>query len=540
MPLRGILGFLFLETGATALREWRRASLPAETQTRQAETAASTRNTGPGRSGSIRNYHVNFAQALDSVIRTAPVPTMEVIRRRRCARSLADFLLNPGRRRPMGEARTRAARRMSATAIPVLIVDDDPTVGAVLSGMLRRPEEGFVCAPKWVATAAAALAEVRTGDFKLVLLDYQLPDADGLTVLAQINDLPAEIRPVVIMLTGSGNEQVAVEAMKLGAKDYLAKAGVKLPALRHAIASAMERHLLEERLARSTEELRRRNTQMETELAMAREVQQALLPQQHPVFPPGVSAERSALRFHQRWIPSSAVAGDFFAVFPVGDCAAGILLCDVMGHGVRAALVAALLHGLTRELRSLTNMPDLFVSELNSSLQGMLARTNNLVFVTAIYLVVDAARAEVRFANAGHPHPLHLRRQTGDVATLIAPHGPGPALGMIPNENYELGTARLQPGDSLLVFTDGAFEVENAAGEQYGEDRLRALATANLCRDTGALFDDILAELRAFHGADDTAGFTDDVCLVAADVAQLAPASPSPERVPGLVQPSRH
>lgn len=164
-------------------------------------------------------------------------------------------------------------------------------------------------------------------------------------------------RPVVIMLTGAGNEQVAVEAMKLGAKDYIVKTGLNFPALRRRILIALEHHQLEDKLARSTEELRSKNSEMNADLALARGVQQALLPQSYPVFPAGVAAENSTLKFCHRWIPSEKVAGDLFDVFPVGQNAAGIFLCDVMGHGVRAALVTALLRGLLREKIQLADQP---------------------------------------------------------------------------------------------------------------------------------------------------------------------------------------
>ena len=334
---------------------------------------------------------------------------------------------------------------MPNNPIPVLIVDDDPMVGAVLQGLFRNIGEGVRCSAKWVRTGAAALEEARSGNWALMLLDYQLSDLDGLRVLDELNAMPERTRPSVIMLTGGGNEHVAVEAMKRGVKDYLVKSGLHLPELRRAILSALDRRLLEDRLADSMAELRRKNMQLEADLAMARQVQMALLPHQYPVAPAGVSAEHSLVRFCHRWIPSSAVAGDFFAVLPVVPMSAAVLLCDVMGHGVRAALVAALIHGLVREHRGAAGNPERFLSELNRGLQGMLERAGDLVFVTAVYLVVDVSRGEMKLANAGHPHPLLLRKDGAVEQVLVGADGSGP-VARFRYHCAEISAARVDPG----------------------------------------------------------------------------------------------
>jgi serine phosphatase RsbU (regulator of sigma subunit) len=406
---------------------------------------------------------------------------------------------------------------MDNPPIPVLIVDDDPTITAILRGLLRNLGTDLVCAATCVATGRAAREEFQRGPYQLVLLDYLLPDDDGLALLAAINELPDERRPVVIMLTGAGSEQVAVEAMKLGAKDYMVKTAVNLPALRRAIVGALERHRLEERLAESTAQLQRHNAQLEADLAMAREVQQALLPQHYPEFPAGGEPGTSRLRFCHRWIPSHKVAGDFFAVFPVSATAAGVFLCDVMGHGVRAALITTLLRGLLREHQALAGDPGVFFGEMNTKLKGLLERAGDLVFVTAVYLVVDAVSGEVRLVNAGHPAPLQLRRSAVVVEPWLAAGGPGPALGLIPEFAYDTTRHQLAAGDTLLLLTDGLFEVEGAGGEEFGQGRLRQAAASRLTQATPELLDGLLADVQGFRPAGATGSLPDDVCLVAVD-----------------------
>src|ERR1041384_6331656 len=102
--------------------------------------------------------------------------------------------------------------------IPVLIVDDDPVFALFVTQLVKSLDTDLQCVPKSVDSAEKALVELGEGTYEVVLLDYHLPGADGLEMLAKIQKLPAGRRPAVIMLTGSGNEAVAVEAMKRGAR----------------------------------------------------------------------------------------------------------------------------------------------------------------------------------------------------------------------------------------------------------------------------------------------------------------------------------
>lgn len=417
---------------------------------------------------------------------------------------------------PVAPAMLPPLLAMDSPPIPVLIVDDDPTTATMLRGLLRGMSREFDFEVAIAGTGAAARAEFKRGVHRLVLLDYLLPDEDGLGLLAALNTLPEAQRPVVVMLTGAGSEQVAVEAMKLGARDYVVKTTLNHATLRRAIAGALERARLEERLAESTAQLRRQHEEMEADLKMARAVQQALLPQAYPVFPPGIAPGRSRLRFGHRWLPSHQVAGDFFTVFPLSDTAAGLFLCDVMGHGVRAALITTHLRGVLREQQTLAADPGSFLSALNQRFQSLLARVGDLVFVTAVYAVADCAAGELRLAVGGHPPPLLLRRSAGRVEPCALPDGPGPALGLMPGFSYDTVRLPLAPGDGVLFYTDGLYEVNNPLGEDFGQKRLREAVAARLGQDTGVMLDELLETVRAFRGAGDAA-MPDDVCLVAVD-----------------------
>ncbi len=408
---------------------------------------------------------------------------------------------------------------MNADGIPLLIVEDNPVYAEILQRLLPTLGGELRFASKWVDTAEKALEEIKSDHYELVLLDYKLPGADGLSVMAHIRGLPKGRQPAVVMLTGMGNEAVAVEAMKSGAMDYLAKDYLDVPSLIRAITTALERKRLEEQVARYTTELREKNAQMEADLNMAHELQQALLPHQYPSFPRTGAPKESALRFSHRYQPTEKVGGDFFDVLALSDTEAGVFICDVMGHGVRAALVTAIIRALVEELTPLASDPGQFLTHINRELLAILKQTRAPLFASAFYLVADAGRGQLRYATAGHPAPFLLRRGAGVVEPLRNNAcKPGPALAVFDDTVYTTGETRLATRDFVMLFTDGLYEVLNDNEEEYGQERLLEAVRRRIELPPTQLFDELIDDIRGFAGNRE---FLDDVCIVSVEAARV-------------------
>src|SRR5262249_40709505 len=178
---------------------------------------------------------------------------------------------------------------------------------------------------------------------------------------------------------------VTVQAVQEGGQDYLIKGQVDGQLLVRAMRYAMERKRMSEQLASYAEELRKKNALLEADFNMAREIQEIFLPHQYPTFPHSVAPEDSAMRFSHRYLPAAAVGGDFFDIFALTDSTAALLICDVMGHGMRAALVTAILRGMVEELMPLAADPGKFLTEINRSLHAILRRTKEPFLATAFY-----------------------------------------------------------------------------------------------------------------------------------------------------------
>jgi sigma-B regulation protein RsbU (phosphoserine phosphatase) len=265
-------------------------------------------------------------------------------------------------------------------------------------------------------------------------------------------------------------------------------------------------------LAQSRRELRARNEQMEENLKMAREIQFTMLPQQYPTFPPSAPPDASALQFAHRYLPAGTVGGDFFSVSALSEDEASVFICDVAGHGVRSALVTAMVRALAEELKPLAMNPGQFLSKLNSDLHAILRHTGTPLLTTAFYLVADWRTGAARYANAGHPKPLHIRRRAGQVEPLANIAGKSePVLGLFQDAAYRTSDVKLEPGDAVMLFTDGLYEVLDNKNELYSHAMLVAGVQRRVQLPVARLFDELLAEIRRF-AADGT--FADDVCMV--------------------------
>lgn len=265
-------------------------------------------------------------------------------------------------------------------------------------------------------------------------------------------------------------------------------------------------------LAKSREELRTRNVQMEEDMKMAREIQLTMLPQQYPRFARADQASGSAFEFTHRYLPTSSVGGDFFTVSPLSETQVGVFLCDVAGHGVRSALVTAMIRALVEELKPLATEPGEFLTKLNSDLCSILSHTGTPLLTTAFYLVTDAKTGAMRYTNAGHPKPLHVRRRAGQVVPLANAFGKSqPAMGLLDNVRYQSSEIILSEGDLVFLFTDGLVEVQSSTEELYTQAQLVGAVEQRLALPASDLFDQLLEELRTFSSE---STFTDDVCLV--------------------------
>lgn len=403
-----------------------------------------------------------------------------------------------------------------AERVKVLLIEDNPGDARLIEIMLSE-EAGGLFEVQWVDHLGAGLDRLAESHFGLVLVDLSLPDSQGLETFLQLHsrahDLP------IIVLSGLRDTTMAVQAVHEGAQDFLIKGQVDGPLLVRAMRYAIERKRMSEQLGRYAEELRSKNALLESDFDMAREIQQIFLPQQYPNVPRRSEPHDSALKFSHCYLPAAAVGGDFFDVFAVSDTAAGVFICDVMGHGMRAALVTAIMRGLVEELMPAASDPGRFLSEINRSLNAILRRTHEPFLATAYYLLADVATGQLKSSSAGHPSPFRVQKGEKRVETLMS-RDPrhGPALGLFDKPDYPTCLCPMLPDDLFVLFTDGIYEVNNSNGEEYGRDRLVKSVRRHLDLPKERLLESLVKDARTFAQVSE---FEDDVCLVAMEVDHL-------------------
>jgi serine phosphatase RsbU (regulator of sigma subunit) len=392
----------------------------------------------------------------------------------------------------------------------ILIADDDNVSRLLLATVLKNQGHEVVAAENGLKAWEA----FQKGHFPVLILDWLMPGMDGLVLCRLVREVLCENYTYIILLTALEGKANYLEAMEAGADDFMTKP-FDADQLKGRIHISERIIGLQRRVAEATRELREKNEQMEEELKMAHELQMALLPQQFPSIPRGASPSESAIKFSSFYYPMAAVSGDFFTVNRISDTAVAVFIADVMGHGIRAGLITAMLRVLVEKFSGSAADPAVMLTKINRSLVAILKNTDSNLFVTGFYLVADAARSRIRYANAAHPEPLLLHRLRGELESISSNGCGGPPLGLLDGAQYRTCSVPMAVDDFIMLFTDGLFEVEAPDEKMYSREQLIAAVRERVRLPSANLLAELFGEIRQFSKR---TAFSDDVCLVGLDV----------------------
>jgi phosphoserine phosphatase RsbU/P len=366
---------------------------------------------------------------------------------------------------------------LPAAAPPrILVADDQADLVEALRLLLKT--HGFQM--EAVSSPDAALRAVQRGGFDLVLMDLNYSSCttsgrEGLDLLSRIRATDGGL-PVMVM-TGWGSLDVAIEAMRYGVRDFVQKPWDG-PALVARLSAEIDR-------ARASHR----------ELDEARRIQRTLMPATLP--------HMDGFELATSWQPAGQVGGDCYDAIPLGASRVAITIADVVGKGIPAALLMSGLQTAVRAFVTDVMPPDELCSRLNRILGSQVSEGR---FISFFCCLLDPAIGVVSYSNAGH-YPAVLVRADGSVERLSAG---GPVLGAIPAATYTRGVVELNAGDRLVLYTDGITEARRADDEEFGEDRLVSEIVANRGCSAPALTSRVVDAVSTFTGG----AFQDDATLV--------------------------
>lgn len=335
----------------------------------------------------------------------------------------------------------------------------------------------------------SALRSIADSPPDLVLLDLMMPRLDGYEVCKRLREQPATRDLPIIFLSALGEAKSKARGFEAGGTDYITKP-FEAVEVRSRVRSLLKGKLYQDG-ARAN---------LESELRVAREIQRGMVPKDFESLGSGLPIDVHALLESAK-----EVGGDLYDVFPLGDGRVCIVLGDVSGKGIPAALFMAITATLLRSTARHVRRPEQILSHVNQEL----SRDNpSSMFVTLFCAVLDTRTGLLSCASGGHTAPVLVR--PGEPPQLLADR-PGTLIGIQPNLAFEPREVQLQPGDSLVLYTDGVTEAFDPDHQCFGEERLLA-ALREVAPSSRELVERVLAAVRTFaRGAPQS----DDIALLA-------------------------
>ena len=368
----------------------------------------------------------------------------------------------------------------------ILVVEDEPDLLLGLEDDLKL--EGYEV--EVARDGEAASRRAREQPFDLIILDVMLPSKDGFQVCRDLRR--AGLGTPVILLTAKSEESDKVLGFDLGANDYVTKP-----------FSPRELRARVRAIFRQQQGLRAERRRLDDEVRIAAEVQQRLFPQRQPPL--------ATLDYAGLCLPARGVSGDYYDFLPLASGKLGLVVADVAGKGISAALLMASVHSCIRTHASrLADRCGEVVAEVNALLYEA---TDAERFATLFYGVYDDAKRRLTYANAGHEPPLLVRAGVDREPAWVRLDSMTVPVGIFPTLPSVQQSVELAPGDWLAVFSDGIPEASDEKGEEFGWQRLWEIVLGNRRQTAEQMRDLILAEITSY-----TAGrpLSDDLTLIVA------------------------
>lgn len=371
-------------------------------------------------------------------------------------------------------------------AVKILSVDDELDLEVLLTQYFRRQirkgEYEFAFAHNGLEALQKLL---ETPDFDIILSDINMPEMDGLTLLAKVNELKNPAMKC-IMVSAYGDMDNIRSAMNKGAFDFATKP-IDLDGLSRTIEKAIE----QVRYIRESQQEHNQLESIKNDLAIAGEIQQTILPRSFPPFP----ELTEVVDIYASMTPAKDVGGDFYDFFQIDDERIGLVIADVSGKGVPASLFMA----VSRTLLRATALRGISSAECLTYANKLLCKESlDSMFVTVFYGIYHYKTGMMDYTNAGHNPPYLLRGGRTVECLSVSSNF---VVGVFDDIEFESNTLTFGIGDTLLLYTDGVTEAFNDKREQFSESNLQdILASMHESSSAKEVVTSVLQSVKTFSG----------------------------------------
>lgn len=338
----------------------------------------------------------------------------------------------------------------------ILVVDDEPDLESLILQKFRSKIKAKEYEFHFAQNGSEALDKIANdGTIDLILTDINMPVMDGLTLLSKINELNNKLMKSIIVSAYGDMENIRT-AMNRGAYDFITK-----PIDLRDLEITIEKSLSEINLYKQAMVSHNKLVALQQELDIATTIQTSILPKTFPAFP-----DRKEFDIYAKMIPAKEVGGDLYDFFLIDKYRLGVVIGDVSGKGIAAALLMAVCKTLIKATAYKGLPTDSVLFEVNNLLVD---ESPPNMFVTVFYGVLDTRNGAFEYANGGHNSPYLI---SNDGTTKLLDDVGGLLLGTIKSTEYQSNIIMLKPGESIFFYTDGVTEAFNSNEEDFKEERL--------------------------------------------------------------------
>jgi len=377
----------------------------------------------------------------------------------------------------------------------ILVVDDEPDLELLIKQKFRKEIRDKVFHFEFAQNGVQALERLEEHrDISVVLSDINMPEMDGLTLLQKIHEMHNPVLKSVIVSAYGDMENIRT-AMNRGAFDFLTKP-IDFNDLDLTVSKTMQQLEIIRNALKSRDDL----VAVQRDLTIATRIQQSLIPHTFPPFP-----NRPEVGLYAEMVTAKEVGGDFYDYYFVDEDRLAFVVGDVSGKGIPAAIYMAVCRTLLKAIAYQVTNPGEVLRKLNNML---IPESEAATFVTIFYGVLNTRTGDVQYCNGGHCQP-YLLRAGGGVEQL--PLTDGSLLGKISQMDFDIAKVKLEPGDTLFMYTDGVIEAMDEKADTYDEQRLEKFLGSRNGSSIQELTKGSFADVAAFVGG---APQADDITIL--------------------------